>query len=366
MIKDVRSRVAFPWLRLPVTVLAIAAVLLNSVPAAFACCPAGPQGIPVLNADQAVIILWDKAAQTQHFIRMASFASEAEDFGFLIPSPSRPDLSESGEETFPFLADLTKPEIQLKAQHVAPFGCSMKDEAMPTAMAPVSVGVEVLEEKLVAGFKAAVLAADSARALVDWLKQNGYAFSPEVEAWAKPYVETGWLITALKVAKGADKARTTASAPSLRMSFKTDRPLFPYREPDSKGAADKLNPYGRVLRIFFIGEARYQGGFDGPAKWSGNVAWSGKLGAQDRDLALDLLKLPASTGPKEFWLTEFEDRWQYANAPGDVYFSLSPDQSLVRRPPHIRYYQVTWPFYAVGAALILAPLGIARWLRRRN
>ena len=56
--------------------------------------------------------------------------------------------------------------------------------------------VEVLEEKLVAGFHASVLAADSAGDLVEWLDDHGYAFSPEVEEWARPYVDAGWKITA--------------------------------------------------------------------------------------------------------------------------------------------------------------------------
>ena len=51
-----------------------------------ACCPVPPRGKPVVNADQTVVILWDAATQTQHFIRQASFKSEADDFGFLVPT----------------------------------------------------------------------------------------------------------------------------------------------------------------------------------------------------------------------------------------------------------------------------------------
>ena len=54
-----------------------------------ACCPAPPSGKPVVNADQTVIILWDAANRTQHFIRKASFQSEADDFGFIVPSRFR-------------------------------------------------------------------------------------------------------------------------------------------------------------------------------------------------------------------------------------------------------------------------------------
>src|SRR5205085_4382760 len=101
--------------------------------------------------------------------------------------------------------------------------------------AEVEPQVKVLDEKLVAGFKATVLETKSTDALTDWLSDHGYTFSAEVKDWAKPYVEAGWKITALKVAKDKEaKDDKKVSASALRMTFKTDRPLFPYREPDTR------------------------------------------------------------------------------------------------------------------------------------
>jgi len=88
----------------------LGAGLLLSVSAVLACCPAPPSGKPVVNADQTVVIVWDEAANTQHFIRQASFQSAADDFGFLVPSPTAPELEESGNDAFPLLRKLTEPE----------------------------------------------------------------------------------------------------------------------------------------------------------------------------------------------------------------------------------------------------------------
>src|SRR5262245_57099316 len=77
-------------------------------PVAVACCPVPPSGKPVLNADQTVVMIWDAANKTQHFVRQASFRSEADDFGFLIPTPSKPELEESSNEAFSFLHKLTE------------------------------------------------------------------------------------------------------------------------------------------------------------------------------------------------------------------------------------------------------------------
>src|SRR5437870_10698415 len=88
-----------------------------------ACCPAPPSGKPVVNADQTVVILWDAATKTEHFIRRASFKSDADDFGFLIPSPTRPDLNESGNDAFPYLEKLTEPEVQVVKRPSGGGGC---------------------------------------------------------------------------------------------------------------------------------------------------------------------------------------------------------------------------------------------------
>ena len=92
------------------TVFAAVVASVVATDDAHACCAAGPSGQPVVNADQSVILVWDSATKTEHFIRRASFRSEADDFGFLVPTPSQPELAESGNDAFPLLQKLTEPE----------------------------------------------------------------------------------------------------------------------------------------------------------------------------------------------------------------------------------------------------------------
>src|SRR5262249_39731542 len=144
----------------------------------------------------------------------------------------------------------------------------------PIPVAASAPPVVVLEEKTVAGFHASVLEASSATALTGWLKEHGYAFSPEVEAWAKPYVDGGWKVTALRVAAKDPKDARSVTAAALRLSFKTDRPLFPYREPDTKQAAASLDAQSRLLRIYLMADARYDGELTKTVPWTGQVVWS--------------------------------------------------------------------------------------------
>jgi len=350
--------------------MAVGVVVLSGLRPISACCPAPPSGKPVVNADQTVILIWDADTKTQHFIRQASFKSDADDFGFLVPTPTQPELNESGNEAFPLLKKMTEPEIIKQRRPSGSVGCGCGASAPPAGLASKDASsVRVLQEKMVAGFHAVVLEADSAEVLVRWLKENGYAYSPEIQAWAKPYIDQGWKITALKIAKSADAKETpNVAASALRITFKTDRPLFPYREPNPEKAASALGAHSRLLRIYFISDSKYDGNMAGDVKWTGQVPWAGKFQPEDRSKLLRLLNLPQSTGSMEWWLTEFEDHWPYRSAPADVYFSHSPDQDPVRRTPIIEYVSSAWPtdgtVYVFAVVLTVPPL--TRRLRRGN
>ena len=312
----------------------------------LACCAVGRFGAPVVNADQTVLLIWDPKTKTEHFIRKASFKAEGDDFGFLVPSPSRPQLSESGGEAFPYLANITRPEVK---PHLS-FGCS----SSTTRFAAVGNAVTVIERKDVAGFHATVLSATSASALTGWLKTNGYYFSPEVEAWAAPYVRDGWMFTALRVAKKSNaQSGITVKADTLRITFQTERPLFPYREPDSREAAKKIGAPARLLRLYFISDKRYNGALDGGHAWSGKAVWSNPLPPSEKETLLRQLKLPPSSGPEKWWLTEFEDRWKYGIAPGDLYFAPARIQK-----PLLRWAETRSTGTDVSLVLCLALAGL--------
>jgi hypothetical protein len=350
--------------------LALILILLMvglSATLAPACCPVPPPGKPVVNADQTVIMIWDPATKVQHFIRKATFKSEADDFGFIIPTPSQPELDESGNDAFPMLAKITEPEVK-KVPRPKSSGCSLSRGSLPPPTAEAKPDVTVLAEKLVAGFNAVVLEAERAEALVNWLKDHGYANSPQIQEWAKPYVDAKWKFTALKVAKDKDGKSNSVSASALRLSFKTDHPLFPYREPDPKDNAAALNAKQRMLRIYFLADARYRGEMTKDSPWTGKAAWADKITADQRSKLLAALKLPPSTGPKQMWLTEFEDDWPYRAAPGDVAFVKDHQQIQLHRPPIIEYVSAGSPpdasAYALAGFFVVPPLW--RRIRRRS
>ena len=80
---------------------------------ADACATAPPRGAEARVADEEAIILWDAAAKTETFIRRARFHSTAKEFGFLVPTPTKPELGEVDVGVFQTLADLIRPDVQI-------------------------------------------------------------------------------------------------------------------------------------------------------------------------------------------------------------------------------------------------------------
>ena len=359
--------------------MAACLLFLAMIYPSLACCPAPQLGQWVVNADQTIIMIWDPAAKRQHFIRQASFKTDNADFGFLIPSPSQPELAESGNNAFGKLHEITAPRIVHRPRpRAAAGGCGCASiEAVKSEAPPTAAEVRVLEEKLVAGFNASVLEADNTEVLITWLKDNGYAYSPAVAEWARPYVEQNWKITALKVAppdaQGTADELKTVKAGALRLSFDTDRPLFPYREPDYAQVAgeneqhkQQLAAAQRLLRIYFLSSARYQGDLTPEQPWTGRAVWSGRLPAEVRADVLKELQLPEETGPAEFHLTEFEDRWPYKVAPADVYFAEAKAQDDLRRPHVYVFYQENSGDVLLGVLIAAAFATLIIRRRRAN
>src|SRR5205085_9923859 len=118
--------------------------------------------------DESAIIVWDAAAKTQHFIRRASFATAAHDFGFLVPTPAQPTLAEASDDAFARLGQITAPRVIRETRYDPVPGISCA--AAPRSAAPPAGSVQVLEQRRVAGYDAAVLAADDPAALNRWLR----------------------------------------------------------------------------------------------------------------------------------------------------------------------------------------------------
>ena len=246
-----------PLLRAVLPASLVAALLcLTSLRPVGACSPVMAKGAHVAVAGESAVIVWDEKAKKQHFIRRAAFDARVPYFGFLVPTPTQPELKESPDELFTHLEDWTKPEVVTRK--VARRRDHTRGMSMGLATAPAA-SVAVLDAQRVAGYDAVVLRANDAKALEEWLQKHGYATRPELTTWLEPYVKQGWIVTAFQIAK-PEAGRNDVSTQAVLMSFDTDRPFFPYSEPaDQRVAGPSFPGRGRLLRVFFVGSQRMQG-----------------------------------------------------------------------------------------------------------
>src|SRR5262249_17970023 len=139
-----------------------------------------------------------------------------------------------------------------------------------------------------------------------------------------PYVAAKWKITAFKIMQDPKTGQLATTKP-VRMSFKTDRPFFPYREPEdttskngtgTKPDEDKeskkrhkngrTSPPVRMLRVYFLSDVRMEGKL-GDAAWHATTKWADQLTNEQRKQIAADTDVPENEMPANTWLTTFED-----------------------------------------------------------
>jgi hypothetical protein len=228
----------------------------------------------------------------------------------------------------------------------------------------------VLGQQRVGKFDATILKASDTRALQEWLEKHGYDARPALMTWVEPYVKQGWIITAFQIAK-TETRQDQLSTQAVQMTFTTDRPFYPYAEPADQRQGTPYR-FGRLLRVFFIGDQRMQGALEDARPWPGRAAWANTLNSEQRQGVTSRLKGDVQL-PQNAWLTVFDDASSPRPGTSDLFFSPSADQSTLARPPVIRYEYVDLPLDAGllallvgGGALGVLAAGFLVWRRARR
>lgn len=292
--------------------------LLNGlrIPPAQGCISTAKKGDTVQIAQEIAAIIWDPAHGVEHFIRQATFNTKAKDFGFLVPTPTTPDLAEARQEGIGHLVNLST---------IQPDEIPASDDER-TAGLPASAGtpavVQIIKSQRVGRMDAVVLQANDVKALLHWLNAHGYVARPALNSWLEPYVKAKWKITAFKIAPEAGPGTGVASS-LVRMSFPTHKPFFPYREPSDQreGTAAKLP---RLLKVYFLSDGPVKGCLSNTDGWPGRADWSRPVDEAERtSLSRDLTLWPNQL-PSKMWLTVFSDNSSPRPGTADVYFQPAP------------------------------------------
>ncbi len=333
------------------SVLATSIALIPSPKLALGCGVAPGKNGSVAVTDEAAVIIYDEATKTEHFIRRATFQSTSADFGFLVPTPTVPELVEANPDVFATLSKLTEPKVEVRMKEEVNFGCGGAKNTFANVKADAAHspgppgGVSVLQQVKVAGYEAASLKAEDPKELTAWLGKNGYVSRPSLTEWFQWYTEHKWVITAFKLGDGAQSAgdgKFRVNNKLVRMSFKTDRPFYPYREPADAAAQSGLTS-DRLLRVFVLASVKSDGRIglgDKSSDWPGKTVWADVAEPNAIAQVGTATKLAGLQTDRTWVLTEFEDRSFPRPATDEVYFGPAADTSPVERPKRIEYITV--------------------------
>lgn len=217
--------------RLPVALAMAALTLAVAGPRRADACggffSANASALPSIAVER-VLLIHDEEAGVEHFIREIAFDKVDKPFGFVIPTPSRPGVFKADgvpwaslERAFPMVAPDGRPGAGFGSGHGRLGGS----------------GVTVLEAKPLGSFAAYVLRATDEKGLKGWLDRNQFVTTPASESWLAHYVKLGFHFVALRFDPGLHRAKVKREhrrelAETMRITFETPVPFYPYREPD--------------------------------------------------------------------------------------------------------------------------------------
>jgi hypothetical protein len=206
-----------------------------------------PEKQPSLSREK-VLLIHDAEAGQQHFIREVAFARATEPFGFVVPTPTRPSVEAVKHTPFTKLRNMYPFEQSRLAGGGARSGKG--------AIGDGGSGVSVLEVKTVGSFTAFVLAATDAEALAKWLRDNELVSTEQADAWLAHYVDMGFYYVAMRYdppkGKDAPPPDGRVNAETMRISFATPVPYYPYLEPELAPNM-KLGLDPRLMELWYVG-----------------------------------------------------------------------------------------------------------------
>ena len=154
------------------------------------------------------------------------FNGNAEDFGMILPVPSKPTIEEAPEDLFEQLEDFTNPQVMIMA---------VSDTPDMNMIGAGESKVVVVEQKVVGDYDVTVLTASESNSLSDWLTDNGYTFTEKDEENFAYYIDQGgFYFIAMKVTVDSDAIDKDDGTVNGRLSlidvrFDTEEAIVPIR-----------------------------------------------------------------------------------------------------------------------------------------
>ncbi|MFZ5955224.1 MAG: DUF2330 domain-containing protein [Nanoarchaeota archaeon] len=185
-------------------------------------------GYWVMPGQQKAIIFYENNVET--LIVTSDFRGDAKDLVWVIPTPSKPEISKANEEIFSNIEQLTRP-VYDNGIYTTRYAL---DEAMSGAKID-SRTVSVLSSQKVDYYDVVTLSASNSKDLVKWFNENGYQYPEEYSYVLDYYINKGWYFTVAKVSadslgsKSVEQDMLEGHPTPIKLVFSSDKIVFPLK-----------------------------------------------------------------------------------------------------------------------------------------
>ncbi|MBN1162469.1 DUF2330 domain-containing protein [Patescibacteria group bacterium] len=184
-----------------------------------------PSNRYIYETEQKAVIWYDEKTQRETLVLSISFEGDAEDFAWVVPVPSKPEVEKARNELFLALEELTAPTVS-RVQYDTGYKL-MAPEASDNA-------VTVVESKEIGYYHIDVLSSTDAGELAKWLSDNDYHYPEKYSYVLEDYMGDTWHFVAVKVnqSKSGDYVSgqlNSGNATPLKISFGSERIFYPMK-----------------------------------------------------------------------------------------------------------------------------------------
>ncbi|MBX3405407.1 MAG: DUF2330 domain-containing protein [Phycisphaeraceae bacterium] len=212
--------------------------------------------------DQAALIVYDAATKQQTLAIETRFVGTGTDFGWIVPLPSRPEVTPGTTGMFPCLRGMFAPIVRTSANDTAIFALAMLvlaglcvvylpkywrtvcgtaliimclaalllpslGKARSSAGSPIA-DPEFIDRRIVGDFEVTTLESPRGEAVVQWLRDHGFHVPAAAESAVHQHAREGWSFVATRLTREASTSEPMTAHP-LVFTFTTDAPIYPMR-----------------------------------------------------------------------------------------------------------------------------------------
>lgn len=181
---------------------------------------------PIDQAGEQIVFAVDDGHVTATI--QIAFQGEAEDFAWVIPVASKPEITVGSQALFTNLRNVTEPQWYLNWDYTNECGwwwgfAEDADGAPSAGGGEGGGGVQVVDTKEVGPYKTVTLASDDAQELVNWLNENDFDQPPESLPLIEHYLAQDMLFVALKLKQDAG----VGDIQPVTLDFQESQPCVP-------------------------------------------------------------------------------------------------------------------------------------------